>query len=382
MKGQGSIVRHQLPYDVVAGARNRIINAFSNKVPVYFSMSGGKDSIVLANLIHDLLVEGRIDGDLLTVHFIDEEAMHEPVIEIVHDWRKRFIAAGVRFEWYCVEVRHYNCFNALEQDESFICWDSTCPDRWVRSIPKFAITDHPLLRRRTETYQSFLTRISRDGIRMVGVRTAESMQRLHNFRNTFDSPEGQLFSPIYDWKDPDVWRYISDHDLDFPETYLHLYQIGQNRRQMRLSQFFSIDTATILVRLNEYAPDLMERVTRREPNAYLASLYWDTEIFRSSVRQPEPVTTDSDGTETIDERKDYRSLSADLIRQYRKGTALQQTLARRVQNVLLTHGYLMDERDWQRVYVTLVAGDPKSRTLRAIFSDLAQKGAIHALSEG
>lgn len=379
-QGKGSIVRHRLPYDVVTGARKRIVNAFSNGVPIYFSMSGGKDSIVLANLIHDLILEGRIDPDLLTVHFVDEEAMHDPVIKIMEDWRRRFIAAGVRFDWYCVEVKHYNCFNALEQDESFICWDSTCPDRWVRRMPKFAITDHPMLRRRTETYQSFLSRISRDGIRMAGVRTAESIQRLYSFRNSFDNPESQLFSPIYDWKDTDVWRYISDHELDFPETYLHLYQIGQTRRQMRLSQFFSIDTATILVRLNEFAPDLMDRVTRREPNAYLAALYWDTEIFRSAVQQPEPHATD-DGETDGDGRKDYRALTTALVRQHLQGTPLQRSLARRVQGVLFTYGYLMDERDWQRVYVTLVAGDPKSRTMRAIFSDLAQKGAIHALAE-
>lgn len=380
LKGQGSIVRHQMPYDVVEGARRRIINAFGNGVPVYFSMSGGKDSITLAQLTIDLIREGRVDKDLLTVQFIDEEAMHEPVIDAVHHWRKQFMLEGVKFHWYCIEVRHYNCFNSLEQDESFICFDSLVPDKWVRPIPSFAITDHPLLKRRVDSYQEFLTRISRDGIRMVGVRTAESMQRLHNFRNTYDTPEGQLFTPIYDWRDTDIWRYIRDQEIDFPETYLHLYQIGQNRKQMRLSQFFSIDTAPILVRLNEYAPDLMERVIRREPNAYLAALYWDTEVFRSTKEVNAAPTLDKDGNP--EPEKDYRALSTGLVRQYATGSPLQRTLAKRVQNVLLTYGYLMEDRDWQRMYVTLVAGDPKARTLRAIFFDLAQKGAIDALKNG
>ena len=35
--------------------------------------------------------------------------------------------------------------------------------------------------------------------------------------------------------------------------------------------------------MNEYYPDLMERIVRREPNAYLASLYWDSEMFGRST---------------------------------------------------------------------------------------------------
>ena len=53
---------------------------------------------------------------------------------------------------------------------------------------------------------------------------------------------------------------------------------------MRVSQFFSIDTARSLVKLNEYYPDLMERIIRREPNSYLAALHWNSEMFgRSSA---------------------------------------------------------------------------------------------------
>lgn len=58
-----------------------------------------------------------------------------------------------------------------------------------------------------------------------------------------------------------------------PDIYLYLWQAGTRKGQLRVSQFFSVDTARSLVKMNEYYPDLMERVTRREPNAYLAALY-------------------------------------------------------------------------------------------------------------
>lgn len=370
---QGSYVRRKLPYNVVTAARKRIINAFSNGVPVHMSLSGGKDSITLAHLVTTLIEEGRIDPDLLTVVFVDEEAMHDSVIEEAKRWRRIFMNLGVQFDWYCIEVRHFNCFNALEQDESFICWDSTCPDRWVRPMPSFAITDHPLLRRRTDTYQAFLARISQNAISMTGVRVAESVQRLHAFNNTFDSPESQLFLPIYDWRDSDVWRYLRDHEIPFPDTYINLYASGESKRQMRLSQFFSVDTARCLVKLAEYDDDLMDRVIRREPNAYLAALYWDTDIFRSSI----------ESTKNADENAhvDYRAEAMRMMNEYiNSDNPYQRRLARKLRQTLFKWGHIMERRDWGRVYRALLAGDPKLRTARAIESDLAQKGAKNAIS--
>lgn len=366
-----SFIRRQLPYNVVTAARKRVVNAFSNGVPVYFGMSGGKDSIALAHIVATLIEEGRIDPSLLTVQFIDEEAMHESVIEEVKNWRRRFLTLGARFDWYCIEVRHFNCFNSLEQDESFMCWDSTCPDRWVRPMPAFAITDHPMLRRRVDTYQRFLVRISTAGIRMSGVRVAESVQRLQAFRAAYDSPEGQLFMPIYDWRDVDVWRYIRDQELDFPETYINLYASGEPRRRMRLSQFFSVDTAKCLVKLAEYDDDLMDRVLRREPNAYLASLYWDTEIFRSAVqasRSPEAARSGATRTEVLA-----------LIRErLASGTDAQRRPARHFRNMLFKYGHVLEESDYERVHRALVAGDPKLREARAIEGSVIRKVADQA----
>src|SRR5690606_39433371 len=108
------VARRDLPYDVVEGARRRIINAFSNGVRVYSSLSGGKDSIVLAHLVYSLAREGRIDPSLLQVNFFDEEAIYGEVERIVRDWRRRFLSVGAKFNWYCIEIKHFNCFNRLE----------------------------------------------------------------------------------------------------------------------------------------------------------------------------------------------------------------------------------------------------------------------------
>ena len=47
--------------DVVTAARRRIKNVFSNGVPVYMSFSGGKDSLVMADITLKLIKAGEID---------------------------------------------------------------------------------------------------------------------------------------------------------------------------------------------------------------------------------------------------------------------------------------------------------------------------------
>lgn len=359
------IKRNPLPYDVVEGARRRVLNLASNGVPLYLSMSGGKDSIVLAHVVYSLVREGRVDPALVRVIFIDEEAIFDSVERIVRDWRKRFLAVGAEFRWYCIEVKHFNCFNSLAQDESFVCWDSTASDRWVRPMPSFAITDHPDLRRREDSYQTFLPRITRDGLRLTGVRVAESVQRLHNFSLTPD-PEQGLFSPVYDWKDTDVWRYIAEHDLDFPETYLHLYQTGASRRQMRISQFFSADTARSLVRLDEHEPGLMARVVRREPNAYLAALYWDTEMFRSSGGSGEARS----GKSKEEQGEEFRAKVLAILRD--PGDAFdvphKAKSLTNIRRLALRSAPFMDDGHWRTAHDILVGGDPKDRTYRSLLT--------------
>ena len=103
--------------DVVTAARQRIKNVFENGVPVYMAFSGGKDSLVLAHLVYALIQRGEIDPSLLTVIFIDEEAIFDCIEAATKAWRKKFLLAGAKFQWWCIEVKHFNCLNQLSNDE-------------------------------------------------------------------------------------------------------------------------------------------------------------------------------------------------------------------------------------------------------------------------
>ena len=277
--------------------------------------------------------------------------------------------SGAKFEWFCLEVKHYNCFNELSNDETFICWDRHKRDVWVRQPPSFSIRNHPLLRPRMDTYQDFLTRICSDGIAVTGIRTAESVQRLSYIAlmgraGSRMTNRKQVF-PIYDWKDADVWMYLLKEEVDIPEIYLYLWQSGTTKRHLRVSQFFSIDTAKSLVKMNEYYPDLMEQIIKREPNAYLAALYWDSEMFgRSSAARKE--------NESGCAAKDYKAALLGLFSDMDRNFPTEHTryIADRYRRFFISVSAIVDNKDCKRIYEGLISGDPKLRTHRALYQQI------------
>lgn len=358
--------------DVVQAAYIRIKNAFNNGLPVYMSFSGGKDSLCLANLTLELIQSNEINPQQLTVQFIDEEAIFPCIEATVKEWRKKFMMYGAKFEWYCLQVRHFNCFNQLENDESFICWDEEKSDRWVRRPPSFAIRNHWQLRERLDTYQDFLDKKCAGGMTMVGVRTAESLQRLQNFARITQKGKRSVgrkkIYPIYDWKNKDVWLYLKEHNVTIPDIYLYMWQAGCNKNQMRVSQFFSVDTARSLVKMNEYYPNLLDSIIKREPNAYLAALYWDTEMFGRSSRSRKEM-------EKHIEQKDYR---AELHKMFSNfdfyfDTPHKRKVGKSYRNFYLSVMQIIDDADLKRLYESLMAGDPKLRNLRAIYQSVYTK---------
>lgn len=361
-----AVKRRESSIDVVKAAEIRITNVFNNGLPVFMSFSGGKDSLCMAQLVYNLVQRGKINPSQMVVQFIDEEAIFPCIEKTVKNWRKRFILMGAKFEWYCLEVRHYNCFNELSNDESFICWDREKEAVWVRQPPSFAIRSHPLLKPRVETYQDFLPRTCQSGITMTGIRTAESVQRLQNIATMTRAgktmtAKHQIF-PIYDWTNNDVWLYLLNEHVEIPDIYLYLWQAGTRKGQLRVSQFFSIDTARSLVKMNEYYPDLMERVIRREPNTYLAALYWDSEMFGRNSATRRSIEADSN-------KKDYK---AELIRMFNNmdvyfTTEHKRQIASKYRNFFIRVAPIATEKDYKIIYEGLISGDPKLRTYRALF---------------
>lgn len=357
-----------LEENTVEAAKKRTIEIFKNNPRIVMYFSGGKDSIVLASIVYNLCVSGKVDKKKLIVQFIDEEAMFDEVIDITKLWRNKFMDIDVPFEWYCIPVKHYNCLNSLSEDETFVCWDPTKQDVWVREMPKFAIKDHHLLIPIQDNYQAFTERHRRayDYVGLVGVRTSESVQRLKCIAKINYDNKQYMQYPIYDMNNQDVWLYILRNDLELPAVYENMYRVGVAINKLRISQFFSIDTARILVILGEMYPDLMTRVTRREPNAYLCMMYWDTEMFGKNTRKRKQIESD-------EPEKDYKALVIDLIRNPSKLENKSQIDAcKTIKNIYIKTGEDIDQKIAKMMYEAIVVGDPKNRKIRAIFVQIGK----------
>jgi predicted phosphoadenosine phosphosulfate sulfurtransferase len=362
--------------DVVTAARIRIKNVFANGLKVYMSFSGGKDSLVMADIVLGLIRAGEINPKQLTVLFIDEEAMYESAIEKVVEWRKKFLLVGAVFSWYCIEVKHFSAYNQLTSDESYTCWDHTKQDAWVRRPPPFAIRNHPQLRPGIDNYQTFLPKITMDGIILVGVRASESVQRLQYMAalgiGAGSSITGKnMIYPIYDWKTSDVWLYLRENHIDIPIIYLWMYQAGINKNQLRICQLFSVDCVGSLIHIAEYEPGLWERILRREPNAYLAMLYWDSELYRRNSRQRREAEAP----------RDYQKLVRHILFENPDKyftTDLTRHVAAQYRKLVVKFDGMARPRDYRKMYDALIAGDPKLRTMRAINMDIAFAYAEYA----
>ena len=295
--------------NVLQAAKIRIRNVFANGCKIYLSFSSGKDSLCMANLVYEMILSGELDPKQLTVTFIDEEGLYPSMVDAAHRWRRNFLSVGAKFLWFCLPFKQVCVIDHLSASESWITWEPGKEDVWMRTPPDFAIRYSPYLHHPGEmNYQTFCEKAFRDGIQLVGLRTAESLTRFKCIANTKMEriTKGGKFYPIYDWADSDVWLYIKERNLEFPEIYMRLYEAGVHKNALRLCAFFG-DTSTQGLRwVAETDNDLWERIQRREPNAYLVLLYWDSEMFRRSTRKRRELEADT-------EQKDYKALCKDLL---------------------------------------------------------------------
>lgn len=346
----------ELNINVVDAAERRVLEAFNKNKIVSISFSGGKDSICMCDVLIKAMRKYNIPFSRIIVVFFDEEAIYPDVEEIALEWRSKFMSLGAKFYWFCLPIRHYNCCNRLENDESFICWEPGKESVWVRPMPKFAIRNHSMFRMGM-SYQEFARKMFQSIPPMVGLRVAESIQRRQSIAKMTKST---FIYPIYDWRDNDVWLYIKQNRLTIPMTYIYLYKTGVPLNKLRISQFFSIDTIKSLPKVLEFYPDLYERVIRREPNADLVMLYWDTDMFRSSKQ---------DQKFEIDKDKDYRIVVREAMKKASQHPDLYPGYADAKKLYSRMSGQ-ESSKTCQKLYQLLIAGDPKKRSYRVLLGDL------------
>ena len=276
-------------YNVVEEAERIILESSKKYDYLFVNYSGGKESNILSDIIFRLVEQGKLDPKKLEFSFIDEEAMYPCIIEIVEQQYHKAISLGIKFNWFCLELKHYSCLHQLESSESFILWEKGKEDVWVRQPPEFAIREHPLANKSLR-YQQFLD-LYRAQYKcnygcLIGLRMNESLQRKMVILKAINNQDNSsnLIYPLYNFTLNDVWLYHKIYKLPLAQCYLNMYSIGTSVNMLRVSQFFALDTFRALVHITKFYTGLYAKVLAREPEAQLAAIYHNTSMFAPRLK--------------------------------------------------------------------------------------------------
>ena len=115
---------------------------------------------------------------------------------------------------------------------------------------------------------------------------------------------------------------------------------------------------------------------RREPNAYLAALYWDSEMFGRTSRKRKDL-------EGNNEEVDYKGKLLHLFNNADTyfTTPHKREIAKRYRKFFIQVGAIATPDDYKKIYEGLISGDPKSRTLRALYHQVYGKYIDQAKQE-
>lgn len=267
--------------NVLEAARDRIAFVFDSFADVVISVSGGKDSTVLAHLS---LLEARRRARKVSLFFLDEEVVFESTISQI-DYLLGLFPESITRLWLQMEFR---LTNATSVDEGqLVCWEAGKHQTWMRPRRKDSIQhrmwalEDQTVRDKNKGFGFYdaienFERCFTGAAFLVGLRAAgESPNRWRavvknpvqiNKKNIYWATAkgaNTALYPIYDWNFHDVWRYIHDAKLRYSKIYDLQFKKGYPISEMRVSSLIHERSFKSICDLPEFEPKTYARLQRR-----------------------------------------------------------------------------------------------------------------------
>jgi predicted phosphoadenosine phosphosulfate sulfurtransferase len=280
---------YQAGENVLDAARRRIRFVFDHYENIIVSVSGGKDSTVLAHLA---LVEAVSRGRRIGIHFLDEEVVYQSSVEQVDKLMSLFPFATKRM-WLQVPFHLTNATSLT--DGQLRAWEPGEHKLWMRPKREDAIKARPwspeqeTIRDKTKGFGFYdaidaFARCHHNTAFLVGLRAAgESPNR---WRAVTKNPvmvggkkvywgtgreQGNVtLYPIFDWVFGDVWKYIHDERLPYSKIYDLQFKKGYAVTEMRISSFIHERAFKSIVDLPEFEPKTYAKLQKRVKGIALA----------------------------------------------------------------------------------------------------------------
>lgn len=285
---------------VLDAAIERIQFVFDHFESVHVSISGGKDSTVLAHLA---LLEAQRRDRKIGIFFLDEEVVYQSTIDQVEYIMEDMAPDHVTPLWLQIE---FNLTNATSLTETqMIPWEAGKSKIWMRPKKSYAIK-FPPWERGSEIvadknkgfgfYDVFVNfeRCYQNTAFLVGLRGTEHPNRWRTVsKNPVDidgetvfwgTKKGENYSlyPVYDWNFHDVWKYIYDNGLRYHKVYDYQFRKGYPINEMRISSLIHEKSFKSICDLPEFEPKTYDKLVKRAKGIVLAQETGKTaKLFRA-----------------------------------------------------------------------------------------------------
>jgi len=273
---------------VLEAAKERISYIFDEFENIVVSISGGKDSTVLAHLA---LTEAHKRNRKIGIFFLDEEVVYESTIKQIEYIMNLYPENTIPL-WLQVE---FNLTNATSLTEGqLICWEAGKSKIWMRPKNQISIKHKPwdpvkeTVRDKNKGFGFYDAIENFENSRqntafLVGLRATESPNRWRavsknpGYKNIYwctKMTNGNVsFYPLYDWNFHDVWKYIYDNKLRYSKIYDYMWKKGMGLQEIRVSSLIHEKSFKALVELPEFEPKTYDRLLKRIKGISVGNLY-------------------------------------------------------------------------------------------------------------
>ena len=262
--------------NVLVNSKERISYIFDNFENIIVSISGGKDSEVLAHLT---LLEAKKRNRKIGLFFLDEEVVYQSTVEMVEYLMNMYPENTNRF-WLQIP---FNLTNSTSLEESqLMAWNQADKKRWMRKRDSKNILNQTWSHKtkiadKTKGFgfydliENFELSFENTAF-LIGLRADESLNRYRTmvknpgFKNIMWSTKKNKnfnFYPIFDWGFHDVWKYIGENKLKYHKYYDYCFKKGKGVNEIRVSSLTHEKSFKSIQDLPEFEPKTYEKLLKR-----------------------------------------------------------------------------------------------------------------------
>lgn len=262
-----------LEKNVYEMAKERIKHTINITDEQIIGFSGGKDSLVLMNIVKEVYKELGIN-EKPKVFFLDEEIIPNAVEDFV---KEIYNSQEYEFYWYAIPLESKKYI--LGKNYEYIQWDN---DReWFREPPDFAIMDKSLKGLSEYNLDKYICKDLKGKVAIYrGIRTDESFYRfmtIYNNKSKYPWISKSKHSkriinsqPIYDWTFDDIFLYFYKNRIHYCKTYD--YQMW-NQEPLRVATPMLAENKWKFSKFKSYDESFYDRIIEIFPEMRLNEKY-------------------------------------------------------------------------------------------------------------